>query len=171
MRNELKRLQAAMRRDGTDIWLIPCRDAHGSEYIGDRDKCTEALSGFTGDSCVMAVFKEEAYLWTDGRYFEQAEKELSGSGVGLMKMGEKGVHTPGFSGEQAGKRADPGLLRPAVQCHRGEKLPEALRKEGGLCPDGSGPGGALLGEPAGEKPAAGVVCAHCPRRENSRGEA
>ena len=93
MRNELKRLQAAMRRDGTDIWLIPCRDAHGSEYIGDRDKCTEALSGFTGDSCVMAVFKEEAYLWTDGRYFEQAEKELSGSGVGLMKMGEKGVPT------------------------------------------------------------------------------
>ena len=91
MRQELAALRGAMKEEGITAWISPCSDAHGSEYIGEHDQCVRFLSGFTGDSCTLLVMEEEAYLWTDGRYFEQAEKELQGSGITLMKMGEKGA--------------------------------------------------------------------------------
>jgi Xaa-Pro aminopeptidase len=80
-----------MKEKQVTAWLSPCSDEHGSEYIGAHDECTKYLSGFTGDSCTVLVMPENAFLWTDGRYFVQASGELKDSGVTLMKMGEKGV--------------------------------------------------------------------------------
>ena len=80
-----------MKRDGITYWIAPCADAHQSEYIGSHDACVRFLSGFTGDSCTLLVTDHDARLWTDGRYFVQAEKELSGSSVTLMRMGEPEV--------------------------------------------------------------------------------
>ena len=123
MREGLAKLQASMEHENIDIWLIPCRDAHGSEFIGERDKCTEELSGFTGDSCEMAVFRDEAFLWTDGRYFEQAEKELSGSGISLMRMGEPGVPTlDAFLKERLSKGQTLAFYAPLFGASRGEKF-------------------------------------------------
>ena len=72
---------------------MPTTDYHGSEYVNDYFKCREYLSGFTGSAGTLAVTQDTAALWTDGRYFLQAEAELSGSGIELMREGMKGVPT------------------------------------------------------------------------------
>ncbi|XP_033104349.1 xaa-Pro aminopeptidase 1-like [Anneissia japonica] len=59
-----------------DAYIIPSEDAHQSEYIADRDKRRQYISGFTGSAGLAIVTANEALLWTDGRYFLQADKEL-----------------------------------------------------------------------------------------------
>jgi len=93
MKKELKEFRKSMKEKKITAWLSPCLDRHGSEYIGAHDECIRFLSGFTGDSCMLLVLPDAAYLWTDGRYFVQAAAELKNSGVKLMKMGEPGVPT------------------------------------------------------------------------------
>lgn len=93
MRDAIIRLRESMREAGVTVWVSPCSDAHGSEYIGAADQTVRFLSGFTGDSSTVVVTDTEACLFTDGRYFVQAELELAGSGITLMKMGEPGVPT------------------------------------------------------------------------------
>ena len=91
MRTTIVDLRKVMQREGIDAWISPSSDAHQSEYPTEYDKCRRFLSGFTGSAGTLLVMKEEAYLWTDGRYFLQAENELKDSGITLMKMGEPGV--------------------------------------------------------------------------------
>jgi len=93
MRTTIVDLRRVMQREGIDAWISPSSDAHQSEYPTEYDKCRRFLSGFTGSAGTLLVMKEEAYLWTDGRYFLQAENELKDSGITLMKMGEPGVPT------------------------------------------------------------------------------
>ncbi len=93
MRATIVDLRKVMQREGIDAWISPSSDAHQSEYPTEYDKCRRFLSGFTGSAGTLLVMKEEAYLWTDGRYFLQAENELKDSGITLMKMGEPGVST------------------------------------------------------------------------------
>ena len=87
----LKLLRAAMAAAGADMFLIPTADPHGSEYPGEHYKVRRHFSGFTGSAGTLAVTADEAGLWTDGRYFLQAERELQGSGITLFKMGQSGV--------------------------------------------------------------------------------
>ena len=89
----LAALRDAMERNGVDTVIIPTADYHNSEYVADCFKAREYYSGFTGSAGILAVRGEEAALWADGRYFIQAEHELAGSGITLMKMGEPGVPT------------------------------------------------------------------------------
>ena len=91
MKQTIIDLRKVMQREGIDAWISPSSDAHQSEYPTEYDKCRRFLSGFTGSAGTLLVMKEEAYLWTDGRYFLQAESELKDSGITLMKMGEPGV--------------------------------------------------------------------------------
>ena len=93
MRATIVDLRKVMQREGIDAWISPSSDAHQSEYPTEYDKCRRFLSGFTGSAGTLLVLKEEAFLWTDGRYFLQAESELKDSGITLMKMGEPGVPT------------------------------------------------------------------------------
>ena len=62
-------------------------------YVGDYFKCRQFISGFTGSAGAVVVTLDEAGLWTDGRYFIQAEEQLKGSTIKLFKMGEEGVPT------------------------------------------------------------------------------
>lgn len=87
----LKALRVEMGKEGLDAWLVPSGDPHLSEYVAAHWKTREWLSGFTGSAGTLVVTKDESLLWTDGRYFVQAEKELDGTGIQLMKMA-----TPGF---------------------------------------------------------------------------
>ena len=86
-------LQTKLKELNIDYFIISDADPHYSEYVCDYYKMRSAFSGFTGSNGTLLVGREDAYLWTDGRYFIQAEKELAGSDVMLMRMGEKGVPT------------------------------------------------------------------------------
>lgn len=97
MNNPVTERLAALRDEmgarGIDLYVIPISDFHESEYIGEYFKAVKYLSGFTGSNATLVVLQKEAYLWTDGRYFIQAGKQLAGSGISLQKMGEEGVPT------------------------------------------------------------------------------
>ena len=90
-RDRIEELRAVMAANGIDLYLIPTGDYHNSEYAADYFHTREYFSGFTGSAGTLLVTRDEALLWTDGRYFIQAAAELEGSGVALMKMGEPGV--------------------------------------------------------------------------------
>lgn len=83
------REQMALRH--IDAYIVCTEDFHGSEYVGDYFKAREYLSGFTGSSGTLVVLADEAFLWTDGRYFLQAERELAGSTIQLMRSGQPDV--------------------------------------------------------------------------------
>lgn len=93
MNNKLERLRELMKERGISAYIVCTDDFHGSEYVGAHFRLREYLSGFTGSAGTLVVLPDTAALWTDGRYFIQAERELSGSGIELMKAGEKGVPT------------------------------------------------------------------------------
>ena len=82
----IARLRAAMQAQGIDAVVIPSSDPHLSEYLPDRWKGREWLSGFTGSVGTFIATRHVAGVWTDGRYWTQAEAELAGSGVQLMKI-------------------------------------------------------------------------------------
>ncbi len=89
----LEALRAKMQKRGIDLYLVPTSDFHESEYVGDYFKARQYLTGFTGSAGTLIVTMKEACLWTDGRYYIQAEKELSGNLVTLYRSGEEGVAT------------------------------------------------------------------------------
>lgn len=89
----IAKLQEKMQAADMDMYLVPTADFHQSEYVGTYFKVRAWLSGFSGSAGTLLVTRENAYLWTDGRYFIQAAKQLEGTGVTLMKMGEEGVPT------------------------------------------------------------------------------
>lgn len=76
-----------------DIYVVPTADYHNSEYVGEHFKARAFITGFTGSAGTALVAKNEAGLWTDGRYFLQAGEQLKGSGVDLFRMGDPGVPT------------------------------------------------------------------------------
>ncbi|MCL2576902.1 MAG: aminopeptidase P family protein [Defluviitaleaceae bacterium] len=88
---KLSALRKLMAERGINAYIITSADAHASEYTAPFWRGREWISGFTGSAGIMVIFPEEAGLWTDGRYFIQAEKELEGSGIKLFKHGEPNV--------------------------------------------------------------------------------
>lgn len=93
IKDRIALLQAEMKKEQIDYYLIPTEDYHNSEYVSDYFKVREYFSGFTGSNGTLLVEQKQAGLWTDGRYFIQAEKELAGSGITLFRMQEEGVPT------------------------------------------------------------------------------
>lgn len=91
--NNLEKLRDVMRKENIDYYIIPSSDSHQSEYVAEHFKGRAFISGFTGSAGVLLIGLKEAFLWTDGRYFIQAEKELNGSGISLMKMRTTGYPT------------------------------------------------------------------------------
>ena len=83
--------RARMAQEKLAAVVVPTADSHASEYIADHFKTRMWLCGFTGSAGTLVVGREEAALFTDGRYFIQAERQLAGSGVTLMRMGQPGV--------------------------------------------------------------------------------
>ena len=86
-------LRKVMEREGVDYYMVPTADFHNSEYVDQYFKMREYLSGFTGSNGTLVVSAGEAGLWTDGRYFIQAENELKGTGIRLFRMLDEGVPT------------------------------------------------------------------------------
>ena len=111
MKRELELLREKMRETGVDACLIPTSDFHGSEYVGDYFKCREYISGFTGSAGTLVVTLDEAGLWTDGRYFLQAAKQLEGSGIMLRKERQPGVPARGPKSGITSTRSGPRCAR------------------------------------------------------------
>ena len=89
----LAALRAAMKANGVDVYLIPVGDPHSSEYLPDHYTSLTYFSGFHGENSNFVVTMTESAVWADGRYFVQAKKEIAGTEIQLMRMGEPGVPT------------------------------------------------------------------------------
>lgn len=93
IQGRLTALRAAMQNAGMDYYMMPTADFHNSEYVNAYFTVREYFCGFTGSNGTLVVWQEGAGLWTDGRYFIQAQKELAGTGVELFRMRNEGVPT------------------------------------------------------------------------------
>lgn len=91
IKERIEQLRQKMKQEQIDLYYIPTADFHQSEYVGEYFKCREFMSGFTGSAGSLVVTKEEACLFTDGRYHIQAEQELQNSGIHLFKCGEANI--------------------------------------------------------------------------------
>ncbi len=90
-KERINAIQELLKKDKIDGYLLFISDYHGSEYVLPHFKSIAYLTGFTGSAATVLIMQNKAYLWTDGRYFLQAEKQLQESNVTLMKIGEEGV--------------------------------------------------------------------------------
>lgn len=89
----LEQLRSLMKDRKIDAYIVATSDPHQSEYLADYYKTREFISGFTGSAGTAVITLKEARLWTDSRYFIQAQKELASSEFELMKMGVEGYPT------------------------------------------------------------------------------
>ena len=89
----IQKLRNLMAEKQIDVYIVPSDDFHQSEYVGEYFKARAFITGFTGSAGTAIITQTKAGLWTDGRYFIQAENQLSGSCITLYKMGEPGVPT------------------------------------------------------------------------------
>ena len=93
IKQRIEKIRDLMKEKNIYAYIVPSSDYHQSEYVGEYFKAREFMSGFTGSAGTLIVSMDEVGLWTDGRYFIQAEKELKNSSINLFKMGEEGVPT------------------------------------------------------------------------------
>lgn len=130
-------LRSKMQEEGIDYYLIPTTDFHNSEYVSDFFQTREFFSGFTGSNGSLLVWKEGAGLWTDGRYFIQAEKELLGSGITLFRMQEEGVPAIAeFLEQQMKKGQTLSFDGRVVTAEYGSRLEKILSARGALVQSG-----------------------------------
>lgn len=93
VKTRIQKLRDMMDEAGIDVYILSNSDPHQSEYMADHWKVRSFISGFTGSAGTVVITKDDGGLWTDGRYYIQAEKQLSGSGIKLFKAAEPNVPT------------------------------------------------------------------------------
>jgi len=137
IQNRLTALRAVMKQHNVDFYMVPTADFHNSEYVDDYFKARQFLCNFSGSNGTLIVSSTEAGLWTDGRYFIQAQKELEGTGVTLYRMGEEGVPTlEAFLEEKMLPGQTLGFDGRVVNASYGKRLEEILgKKEVCVCYD------------------------------------
>ena len=124
-------LREQMERHGLDAYLIPSSDPHQSEYVPECWQRRTWISGFTGSAGEVVVLRKHGGLWTDGRYFLQAEDELRGSGIHLYKSGQAGVPTiEELLGKQLAEGARVGVDPSTVSVDRAASLTRKLGEFG-----------------------------------------
>ncbi|MDO5521787.1 MAG: aminopeptidase P family protein [bacterium] len=140
----INQLRHLMRQHNIHAYIIPTADFHQSEYVGDYFQARKYFSGFTGSAGTLVVTMDKAGLWTDGRYYIQAERELDGSGIALFKSQEAGVLSieeflvneleensyVGFDGRviaaSFGKKLESVLAKKSIQVQYKEDLADAI---------------------------------------------
>ncbi len=123
IQERLGALRSEMRERKIDLYVIPTSDFHESEYVGDHFKARKFITGFTGSAGTAIITQTEAGLWTDGRYFVQAEQQLAGTPVTLYRMGVEGVPAEeDFIREKLPERGCLGFDGRVVNAKLGEKF-------------------------------------------------
>ena len=128
----LAALRAAMKANGVDVYLIPVGDPHASEYLPEHYTSLTYFSGFHGENSNFVVTMTESAVWADGRYFVQAEKEIAGTEIQLMRMGEPGVPTAEeYCGKVLPEGGTLGLCGLTANCALVNNLKKALEPKHG----------------------------------------
>ncbi len=131
IQERLQALREKMKENNMQAYLVPTDDFHGSEYVGEYFKCRQYLTGFTGSAGTVLVLPDMAGLWTDGRYFIQAERQMKGNGVTLFRMREPGVPTlHEFLKEHMEEGQCLGFDGRTVSAAEAERLTELLKAKG-----------------------------------------
>ncbi len=124
-------LRAALIAEGCEAYLIPTGDPHASEYLPTHYNAREHFSGFTGENSILVVTSQKSALWVDGRFFVQGEKQLAGTEIELMKMGEPNVPTTEeYCAAALGDGQVLGLCGLTADTKMVRKLQEALAPKG-----------------------------------------
>lgn len=132
IQERLAALRGEMKKREIDIYVVPTADFHESEYVGDYFKARKFITGFTGSAGTAVVTMTEAGLWTDGRYFVQAEAQLAGSTVTLYRMGEEGVpKVDEFLADRLPEGGRLGFDGRVVNGSWGKRLAALAEKKGG----------------------------------------
>ncbi|MCM1553564.1 MAG: aminopeptidase P family N-terminal domain-containing protein, partial [Butyrivibrio sp.] len=131
IQHRLSLLREQMLKDNIDYYMIPTADFHSSEYVSDYFKVREHFCGFSGSNGTLLVWQEGAGLWTDGRYFIQAQQELEGTGVELFRMMEEGVPTIAeFLTERLQTGQTLGFDGRVISASAGKRYEECFEKAG-----------------------------------------
>lgn len=121
-------LRTIMKERGIGAYIIPTADYHQSEYVGEYFAARQFMSGFTGSAGVLVVTESKAGLWTDGRYFIQAEKQLKDTSIELYRQGEEGVLSiEEFLLQEMPDNAILGFDGKVISAQWGDKLKEQLK--------------------------------------------
>ncbi len=130
IQERLSRLREVMAAKGIDFYLMPTADFHNSEYVNDYFKVREYFSNFTGSNGTLLVWQEGAGLWTDGRYFIQAARELTGTTIELFRMQDEGVPTiEEFLKKQMKEGQTLGFDGRVISVRKGKKYEETLKEK------------------------------------------
>lgn len=128
----IEELRREMGKRGIDMYIVPTSDFHESEYVGEYFKARSYMTGFTGSAGTAVITQKEAGLWTDGRYFIQADRELFGSPVTLYRMGEEGVPTvKEYVGQNLKEGGCLGFDGRVVNAGAGEEYAKIAAEKGG----------------------------------------
>lgn len=131
VKERIGRLREQMKKAGVSVYVVPSSDCHESEYVCAHYRAREYLSGFTGSAGTLVVTMEEAGLWTDGRYFLQAERQIEGTGIRLFRSGEPEVPSVSDYVEQKlSKGKSLGFDGRTMGAFRAETLIQAAEKRG-----------------------------------------
>jgi len=95
IKTRVENLRKEMKKQKLDAYIIPSADDHLSEYVSDHYKSREWISGFTGSAGTVVITTNQAGLWTDGRYYIQANQQLKNTGIELFRAADQGV--PSYS--------------------------------------------------------------------------
>ncbi len=129
IKGRLEQLRKKMAENGIDFYMMPTSDFHNSEYSADFFKVREYFCGFDGSNGTLVVGQDFAGMWTDGRYFIQAENQMKGTGVELFKMMNPGVPTiDEFLSDNMKEGQTLGFDGRVVSTSVGEKLEKKLKK-------------------------------------------
>ncbi|KAK3053950.1 hypothetical protein LTR09_005230 [Extremus antarcticus] len=129
--DRLKHVRELMQKNKVDIYIVPSEDAHSSEYIAPTDARREFICGFTGSAGTAVITHEKAALATDGRYFNQAAKQLDDNWT-LLKQGLQDVPTwQEWTVEQAEDGKTVGVDPTTITAPEGRKLAKKIKKKGG----------------------------------------
>lgn len=113
-----------------DGFLIPSSDPHMSEYLPDSYQARSWFSGFNGSVGTLAVTADAAALWVDGRYFIQAERQIAGSGIELMRIAQKGTpEIPAWLADTLPENGVMGVDGMVTATSTVEKLNKAFEKK------------------------------------------
>ena len=94
IKERIKKLQKQMTDSGIDVYFFNTSDYHMSEYVPEYFKTITYFSGFSGSLASMVVTRDDAYIFVDGRYHTQADRQCLVNGVKVMKLGMKDVEDP-----------------------------------------------------------------------------
>lgn len=134
IKERLAKVREIMKESGISVYVVPTGDYHISEYAGDYFKEREFITGFTGSAGTAVIDMDKAVLFTDGRYYVQAEKQLDGSTIELMRMGSEGVLTlTEYCRERLSKGGTIGFDGRCVEAKQGIELRNAAYEAGAEC--------------------------------------